>query len=242
VRRSQRRAGPGEGASEGGGRRRRGRRRAELGPPAAAGPLAAGAGPRGARASRGVAPPLSCTASGAATRARSPQQGGKRWQPGGGAPASSAIPAQQCGQPPAYARANHVALALGGPCEATCFYTARETEAPGGVEPRLKLQRASVARRESSRVLSFPIQAARLEREGEIHRSASEKSGKAPQSRWPSYVFFERCIDNILLNLSNPCLPAPPNNLPREWGNNWLDSYQTPQVHWPPGSWDEIFS
>lgn len=46
---------------------------------------------------------------------------------------SSPMPAQQCGQPPASARTNHVALALGGPCEATCSCTAGETEAgPAG--------------------------------------------------------------------------------------------------------------
>lgn len=88
--------------------------RAELGPPAAAGGLAAGAGPR----EPGVAPPAfpaPSLAQGPGLAA--PRRGKKKKlrQPGGGARASSRVPAQQCGHPLLTVRANHVALALGGP-------------------------------------------------------------------------------------------------------------------------------
>lgn len=77
-----------ERAREGGESEAGGRWRAELGPGAAAGPLAAGAGPRGARAGRGShPPPLRCAEPDGETRSRSPPQAADSLQPSGSAPA-----------------------------------------------------------------------------------------------------------------------------------------------------------
>lgn len=112
---------------------------------------AAGCGGGAARCPRepGVGPPLSCATSVSAILARSPRPGGKRPQPGDDAPDSRPMPAQQCGQPPAPAGANHVALALGGSFETTCFCTAGETEAGEG-RLCVKSRCMSVAGRRSS--------------------------------------------------------------------------------------------
>lgn len=99
-----------------GGRREEGAREAEGGAQAAAaaGPAGCGGGAARSRSQPGVAPPLSCSRSGTVIPAGSPRPAEQLLKRGDRAPACSPISAQQCGQPPGFARANHVALALGG--------------------------------------------------------------------------------------------------------------------------------